>query len=135
MSTFIQEFAKTLLNRYNNDLSNIVVMFPSLRARVFFNDAISTIVDHPIWQPSWSTIDEIMERGSGIRRGERIRLISELYKIYVKHHPNESQCFSYQRYLILGYHRIHSIEEVPRIFRRFFQLLRLSFSPFQNHYP
>ena len=89
MSTFIQEFAKTLLNRYNNDLSNIVVMFPSLRARVFFNDAISTIVDRPIWQPSWSTIDELMERGSGLVRGERIRLISELYKVYKKHHPSE----------------------------------------------
>ena len=82
MSTFIQEFAKTLLNRYNNDLSNIVVMFPSLRARVFFNDAISTIVDRPLWQPSWSTIDELMERGSGLIRGERIRLISELFKVY-----------------------------------------------------
>ena len=89
MSTFIQEFAKTLLNRYNNDLSNIVVMFPSLRARVFFNDAISTIVDRPLWQPSWSTIDELMERGSGLIRGERIRLISELFKVYKKHHPSE----------------------------------------------
>ncbi len=31
-----------------------------------------------------------MERGSGLVRGERIRLISELFKIYSKHHPSES---------------------------------------------
>ena len=89
MTTFQSELAQTLLSRHSNDLSNLVVLFPSLRARAFFNDALNSLVDHPIWQPSWSTIDEIMERGSGIRRGERIRLISELYKIYVKHHPNE----------------------------------------------
>ena len=89
MTTFQSELAQALLSRHSNDLSNLVVLFPSLRARAFFNDALNELVDKPIWQPSWSTIDAIMERGSGLKRGERIRLISELYKIYVKHHPNE----------------------------------------------
>ncbi len=89
MMTFQYELAQTLLKRHSNDLSELVVLFPSLRARTFFNDALNTLVDRPLWQPSWSTIDEIMERGSGLVRGERIRLISELYKIYVKYHPTE----------------------------------------------
>jgi hypothetical protein len=89
MSTFIHEVAETLFKRYNSDMSRVVVMFPSLRARVFFIDVLSTITDRPIWQPSWVTIDELMERGSGLVRGERIRLISELHKIYVKYHPSE----------------------------------------------
>ena len=90
MATFLSELAQTLLKRHSNDLSNLVVLFPSLRARAFFNDALNAIVDRPIWQPAWSSIDDIMERGSGLMRGERIRLISELYKVYVKHHPQES---------------------------------------------
>ena len=89
MITFQSELAQALLRRHSNDLSELVVLFPSLRARAFFNDALDALIDHPIWQPSWSTIDEIMERGSQLRRGERIRLISELYNVYVKHHPNE----------------------------------------------
>ena len=84
MVSFLQELAQTLLNRNSGDLSDLVVRFPSLRARAFFNDALSSITDKAIWQPSWSTIDEVMERGSGLKRAERIRLISELYKIYVK---------------------------------------------------
>lgn len=64
-------------------------MFPSLRARAFFNDAIQQASNSPVWQPRCTTIDDIMERGSGLVRGERIRLITELYKIYHKHHPNE----------------------------------------------
>lgn len=90
MTSFLQELAQTLLNRNSGDLSNLVVMFPSLRARAFFNDALSSITDKAIWQPHWSTIDEVMERGSGLKRAERIRLISELYKIYVKYHKNET---------------------------------------------
>lgn len=90
MTTFQSELAQALLRRHSNDLSELVVLFPSLRARAFFNDALNQLVDSPLWQPSWSTIDEIMERGSGLVCGERIRLIAELYKIYVKHHPLES---------------------------------------------
>ena len=65
-------------------------MFPSLRARAFFNDALSKASDRPTWQPRYTTIDDIMERGSGLVRGERIRLITELYNIYVKKFPNET---------------------------------------------
>ena len=89
MSSFIREVAQTLLKRYGNDLSNLVVIFPSTRARVFFNDALTELIDTPMWQPSWSSIDELMEQGSGLKRGERIRLIAELFKIYKKHHPSE----------------------------------------------
>ena len=89
MSTFIREVAEALLERYNSDMSGIVVMFPSQRARIFFNDIISKITDRPLWQPSWTSIDELMTRGSGLVCGERIRLISELHKVYVKYHPSE----------------------------------------------
>ena len=90
MPTFLQELTQRLLNSCHNDLSSLVVMLPSLRARAFFNDALAQNSDTPIWQPQRTTIDEIMERGSGLICGERIRLISELFKIYKKYHPLET---------------------------------------------
>ena len=90
MSTFLQELTTRLLSNHTHDLSQLVLMFPSLRARAFFNDAIQQTSTAPVWQPRCTTIDEIMERGSGLKRGERIRLIAELFKIYHAHHPNES---------------------------------------------
>ena len=90
MATFLQELAKRLLNNHTHDLSQLVMMFPSLRARAFFNDAIQQTSTAPVWQPRCTTIDEIMEQVAGISRGERIRLIAELYQVYVKHHPGES---------------------------------------------
>ena len=81
--------AERLLERHSGDLSSLVMLFPSLRARTFFNNALSGLVTKPTWQPKWTTIDELMESASGLVRGERIRLIAELHNIYVKYHPNE----------------------------------------------
>ena len=65
-------------------------MFPSQRARAFFNNAIGENLNTPTWQPRYTTIDEIMERSSGYTIGDRIKLIIELYKVYLKKFPNES---------------------------------------------
>ena len=88
-NTFLKELARVLLKKYSGDLSSLEILFPSLRARTFFIDAISEASTKAVWQPSWTTIDEIMEQVAGVTRGERIRLITELYKIYIKHHPKE----------------------------------------------
>lgn len=87
--SFQTELAERLLERHSGDLSSLVILFPSLRARTFFNNALSSLVTKPTWQPKWTTIDELMESASGLVRGERIRLIAELHNIYVKYHPNE----------------------------------------------
>ncbi len=90
MPTFIQELTQRLLTAYSNDLSSLVVMLPSLRARAFFNEAIAEHSSTPVWQPQRTTVGEIMERGSGLVVGESIRLISELFTIYKRYHPNET---------------------------------------------
>ena len=88
--SFQQELAERLLERHSGDLSSLIMLFPSLRARTFFNNALSQLVTKPTWQPKWTTIDTLMESISGLVRGERIRLITELFKIYKKYHPNET---------------------------------------------
>ena len=84
MSTFLQELAQHLRNNYKHDLSKLVVLFPSLRARAFFNDALSATSEQTIWQPYYTSIDEVMERASGLKRVDQIRLLSELYKVYAQ---------------------------------------------------
>ena len=118
--SFHKELAHELLNRYNGDLSSLVVMFPSLRARAFFNDAIASIIERPIWQPSWMSIDEAMERLSGLRRGERIRLISELYKIYHKYHPKEE----FDKFYFWGDMLVNDFDMIDRYLIDAQQLLR-----------
>ncbi len=89
MKSFLAEIAQRLYNRYGDDISSLSILFPSLRARLFFIDALTEIAERPVWQPEWLTIDKLMSEISGLKVGERTRLITELYKVYSRHH-NES---------------------------------------------
>ena len=86
MKSFLYEVAADLYARYGEGLSECSVLFPSRRARLFFIDALSQIAGRPMWQPTWATIDSLMEEISGLRPGDRVRLITELYKIYSQYH-------------------------------------------------
>lgn len=87
--TFLSEVAQKLYSRYGEDISSLTLVFPSRRARLFFSDSLSEIINKPIWQPSYISIDDLMHEASSIEVGEKILLISELYKIYKQHHPAE----------------------------------------------
>lgn len=86
MKTFLQEVAQRLYARYGAELSACQVLFPSRRARLFFVEALSEVAERPMWQPHWTTIDELMGEISGLQLGDRLRLITELYKIYSRYH-------------------------------------------------
>lgn len=86
MTGFLNEVAADLWRRYGSGVSDCVVLFPSRRARVFFTESLASLADVPLWQPEWITIDALMSEISGLHAGDRIRLITELYKIYAEFH-------------------------------------------------
>ncbi|MBR3774987.1 MAG: PD-(D/E)XK nuclease family protein, partial [Alistipes sp.] len=88
--TFLQEAAQRLYERYGDDISSLRIVLPSQRARLFFSDAISALITKPIWQPRYISMDDIMSRYSTLEVGDKVRLITELYRIYAEYHPSES---------------------------------------------
>lgn len=88
--TFLEEVASSLYTRYGDEISTLTLVFPSRRARLFFSDALSHIIEKPIWQPHYISMDDIMRQTTSFKDEDKIRLITELYKIYVEHHPAET---------------------------------------------
>ncbi|MEG1884800.1 MAG: PD-(D/E)XK nuclease family protein [Alistipes sp.] len=86
MRGFLREVAEDLYGRYGAEISSFSFLFPSRRARLFFVDALSEIADRPMWQPEWVTIADLMGEGSELKSGDRVRLITELYKVYSRYH-------------------------------------------------
>lgn len=86
MKSFLEEVAADLYTRYGDELSERAVLFPSRRARLFFTEALARLTERPMWQPQWVTIDDLMTEISGLHVGDRIRLITELYKVYSEYH-------------------------------------------------
>ncbi len=102
MKSFVHEVAQCLYGRYGDDISSLSILFPSRRARLFFNDALSEIAERPLWQPEWLSLDELMSEISGLKIGDRTRLIAELYKIYSRYHNEPFDKFYFWGEMLLA---------------------------------
>ncbi len=86
MATFIDEVALQLYERYGDNLSSLTLLLPSKRARLFFAESLSKVAVAPMWEPDYASIDDLMVRLSALRKGDKLRLVSELYKVYSQYH-------------------------------------------------
>lgn len=102
MTGFLEQVAVDLYGRYGEALSERAVLFPSRRARLFFVDALTRIAGRPMWQPEWATIDELMSEISGLHVGDRVRLITELYKVYSEFHTEPFDKFYFWGDMLLA---------------------------------
>ncbi|MFI3304230.1 MAG: PD-(D/E)XK nuclease family protein [Rikenellaceae bacterium] len=90
MSSFLREVAEVLYDHYGARVGELKMLFPSRRARLFFVEALASLTDRPIWEPEWISIDDVMTRAASLEVGDRVRLVAELYKIYVTYHKSET---------------------------------------------
>ncbi|BAG83972.1 PD-(D/E)XK nuclease family protein [Candidatus Azobacteroides pseudotrichonymphae] len=83
---FLYLVAENLISRFGTDLSDIVVVFPGMRAKLFLNNYLHQYVKVPLWSPQYQTIESLFTESSPLQIGDDILLISELYKIYNQIH-------------------------------------------------
>ena len=89
MATFIEEVALRLCEKYGDELSSLNLVLPSKRARLFFAEALSKVAVRPMWEPTYTSIDELMCDLSGVRKADKLRLVAELHKVYYQYHKEE----------------------------------------------
>jgi CRISPR/Cas system-associated exonuclease Cas4 (RecB family) len=85
METFLNIVAKDLYAKCVNarkGLSDIIVVFPNRRARLFFNDSLSKCSSLPVWSPGYTTIEELFQSQSDLRQADRIEMVTLLHSIY-----------------------------------------------------
>ena len=91
MQTFLQLVAHDLYHKIGNDLSRTAIVFPNKRASLFFNEYLAAEADRPIWSPSYISISELFGQLSPLKLGDPIRLVCELYNIFVQEtHSDET---------------------------------------------
>lgn len=101
-SSFLAETAKCLFDRYGRDISSLAIVLPSVRARLFFTDELSRLADRPLWSPQYMSMDDIMREASSFSVGEKVRLVTELYKVYSEYHDEPFDKFYFWGEMLLG---------------------------------
>ena len=88
---FLQLTAQDLIQRFGSDLAHVVVVFPSRRARLFFNNYLYQCLQKPVWAPQYLTIDELFAGTSQLQIADNILLITELYNVYTYVYNKEAE--------------------------------------------
>ena len=83
-SPFLSLVAEDLISRFGNDLSQVAVVFPGKRARLFFNNYLCEYANDPIWAPQYLAIDDLFQQASDLQIADSIKLICELYHAYIE---------------------------------------------------
>lgn len=84
MKTFLDYVAEDIIRKYGYDLSHMAVVFPNKRASLFLSDSLARTARRPLWSPAYLTISEMFRRHSSLEVGDRIKLICDLHKSFIR---------------------------------------------------
>lgn len=86
MKSFLHSVANDLYQRFGNNMTRLVVVFPNKRASLFLNkEFISICKEHdnkPIWAPKYQTINDLFQSLSPYNTLDPIVAVCRLYGVY-----------------------------------------------------
>lgn len=82
MESFLRLTAQHLYQHYGDRLSDIAVIFPNNRAKLFFSEHLLELAGKPIWTPSFLTINNLFESQSTLKVADTLSLVARLYKTF-----------------------------------------------------
>lgn len=98
-TTFLSKLTDELISLYPDTLSDITIVLPSKRARVFLIENIQSKLSKPIFAPTILSIEEFIQDISGLRTIDSIEVLFEFYKVYAaiteKKDVQDFETFSY----------------------------------------
>lgn len=82
MDTFLNKIAKELVDKFGSSLVSTTIVLPNRRSKVFLINEIENNIPDTVFAPDICSIQEFMERISGIRSLDAVEQLFEFYKIY-----------------------------------------------------
>ena len=87
--TFLNQLAQEILKTYSDNLSELTIVLPNKRAKVFLLDELKKLVSNNIFAPEIISIEEFIQDVAGIRSIDSVELLFEFYEVYVDITKNE----------------------------------------------
>jgi hypothetical protein len=81
--TFLHQLAREILNNYSDDLSELTIILPNKRAKVFLLNELKKLVSDNIFAPEIISIEDFIQDIAGIRSIDSVELLFEFYEVYL----------------------------------------------------
>jgi len=84
LPSFLQLTAQDLYSRFGDKLSEVAVVFPNNRARLFFSEHLYRAAGKPVWTPAFITISDLFRGQSDLKPYDTLGVVGLLHDIYLK---------------------------------------------------
>lgn len=89
--TFLDKIADKILTEFKDNLTNLQIVLPNKRAKVFLLNILKNKTKNTLFAPSIISIEELIQQISGIRSVDAVEIIFEFYEVYLQLTPKEEQ--------------------------------------------
>ena len=91
MKGFLEQVAMYLHRVYHDELNKFCIVFPNIRAGLFFKKYLAQSLDVPVWAPTFRSMESLMEEIACLGKADDLLLIFELFQTFKQHkQTNES---------------------------------------------
>lgn len=84
LPSFLELTAQDLYARFGDKLSEVAVVFPNNRARLFFSEHLYRAAGKPVWTPAFITISDLFSGQSDLKPYDTLGVVGILHDIYLK---------------------------------------------------
>ena len=81
-TSFLDLAAKTLYQKYGENISRCCLVFPGRRAGLFFQKELTKYLEREIWMPPSTGISQLVEKVAGQKATDPIILLAELFLLF-----------------------------------------------------
>ncbi len=81
--TFLHQLAQEVLRNYSDNLSELTIVLPNKRAKVFLLDKLKSLVSNNVFAPEIISIEDFIQDVAGIRSIDNVELLFEFYEVYL----------------------------------------------------
>ncbi|WP_309612759.1 PD-(D/E)XK nuclease family protein [Flavobacterium sp.] len=80
---FLHQLAQEILKSYSLSFSELTIVLPNKRAKVFLLSALKKVVTNNVFAPEIISIEEFIQDIAGIRSVDSVELLFEFYEVYL----------------------------------------------------
>ncbi len=91
MQPFLEKLAHYVHSHYGEKLSELCLVLPNRRAKIFFKNYLSTVYSQPVWSPTIFSIEDFISELSGSESIDTLSLAFEFYSVYQKIEQEKAQ--------------------------------------------
>jgi len=81
--TFLHQLAQEILKNHPDSFSELVVVLPNKRAKVFLLEELKKLVPTNVFAPEIISIEEFVQDVAGIRSIDSVEILFEFYDVYL----------------------------------------------------